>query len=82
MDGVRFDEMPMTQTDFHHAKPIFEYFDGWTEDITGARTLEDLPENARNYVLALEGMSGTRFSAIGVGPDREQTIVRHDLIND
>jgi len=82
VDGVRFDEMPMTQTDFHHAKPIFEYFDGWTEDITGARTLDDLPKNARDYVLALEGMSGTRFSAIGVGPDRDQTIVRFDLIND
>jgi adenylosuccinate synthase len=80
VDGVRFDEMPMTQTDFHHAKPIFEYFPGWTEDITTARTLDDLPENARNYVLALEGMSGTRLSAIGVGPDRDQTIVRHDLI--
>ncbi len=80
VDGVRFDEMPMTQTDFHHAKPIFEYFDGWTEDITGARCLEDLPGNARDYVLALEAMSGTRISAIGVGPDRDQTIVRHDLI--
>jgi adenylosuccinate synthase len=82
VDGVRHDEMPMTQTDFHHAKPIFEYFEGWTEDITGAQTLEDLPENARNYVLALEAMSGTRFSAIGVGPDRDQTIVRYDLIKD
>lgn len=82
VDGVRFDEMPMTQTDFHHAKPIFEYFPGWTEDITSARTMEDLPENARNYVLALEGMSGTRLSAIGVGPARDQTIVRYDLIND
>ena len=65
VDGVRHDEMPMTQTEFHHAKPIFEYFEGWTEDITGARTLEDLPENAKNYVLALEKLSGTRFSAIG-----------------
>ncbi|WP_313814676.1 adenylosuccinate synthetase, partial [Glutamicibacter sp.] len=74
--------MPMTQTDFHHAKPIFEYFDGWTEDISGAKTLEDLPENARNYILALEKISGTRISAIGVGPDRDQTIVRYDLIND
>jgi len=82
VDGVRHDEMPADQSDFHHAKPIFEYFDGWTEDITGARTLDDLPENARNYVLALEKLSGTRFSAIGVGPDRDQTIVVNDLIND
>ncbi len=81
IDGVRFDEMPMTQTDFHHAKPVFEYFDGWTEDITGARTMADLPENAQRYVRALESISGTRFSAIGVGPDRDQTIVIHDLIN-
>ncbi len=80
VDGVRHDEMPMTQTEFHHAKPIFEYFDGWTEDITGARTIEDLPDNAQNYVRALGKMSGTRFSAIGVGPDRDQTIVVNDLI--
>lgn len=81
VDGVRQDEMPMTQTEFHHAKPIFEYFDGWTEDITGARTLADLPRNAQLYVHALEAMSGTRISAIGVGPDRDQTIVIHDLIS-
>ncbi|GGC90635.1 adenylosuccinate synthetase [Tersicoccus solisilvae] len=80
VDGVRHDEMPVTQTEFHHARPVFEYFDGWTEDISGARSLEDLPANARAYVTALESMSGTRFSAIGVGPDREQTIVVHDLI--
>ncbi|WGW12323.1 adenylosuccinate synthase [Saxibacter everestensis] len=81
VDGVRHDEMPMSQSDFHHATPIYEEFDGWTEDITAARTFEDLPINAQNYVLALEKMSGTRISAIGVGPDREQTIVRNDLIN-
>ncbi|MCT1606243.1 adenylosuccinate synthase [Nesterenkonia massiliensis] len=80
VDGVRHDEMPMTQTEFHHAKPIFEHFPGWTEDITGARTLDDLPENARNYVLALERMSGTRFSAVGVGPGRDQVIQVRDLI--
>jgi len=47
VDGVRFDEIPMTQTDFHHAKPIYEYFDGWNESISDAKTLDDLPENAR-----------------------------------
>ncbi|GAB3280412.1 adenylosuccinate synthase [Sinomonas notoginsengisoli] len=81
VDGVRHDEMPMTQTEFHHAKPFFEYFDGWTEDISGARTLDELPANARDYVLALEKLSGTRFSALGVGPDRDQTIVVRDLID-
>lgn len=81
VDGVRVDEMPMTQTGFHHAKPIFEHFDGWQSDITGARTFEDLPPNAQAYVEALERLSGCRISVIGVGPDREQSIVRHDLID-
>ena len=80
VDGVRVEEMPMTQTDFHHANPIYEYFPGWSEDISGARTLEDLPQNARDYVAALEKISGARISAIGVGPDREETIVVHDLL--
>jgi len=80
VDGVRFDEMPVNQTDFHHAKPIFEYFPGWSEDISTARTFEDLPQNARDYVLALEKMSGTRISVIGTGPSRDAVIVRHDLI--
>ncbi|MEX5300158.1 adenylosuccinate synthase [Kocuria sp. CPCC 205292] len=81
VDGVRHDEMPMTQTEFHHAEPVFEHFDGWTENITGCRTLADLPANARAYVEALESMSGTRMSAIGVGPDRDDTIVVRDLID-
>lgn len=81
VDGVRFDELPMSQSDFHHAKPIYEEFPGWTEDISAARTFEDLPVNAQNYVLALEAVSGCRMSVIGVGPDREQSIVRHDLLD-
>ena len=40
VDGVRFDEVPVNQTDFHHAKPILEYFPGWSEDISGARTFD------------------------------------------
>lgn len=81
VDGARHDEMPMTQSEFHHAKPIYEYFPGWTEDITGAKSLDDLPENARKYVEKLEEISGCRISAIGVGPDRDHTIVVRDLID-
>ena len=81
VDGERCDEMPMTQTGFHHAKPILEHFPGWQQDITGARTFEDLPAQAQAYVEALERLSGCRMSVIGVGPDREQSIVRHDLID-
>jgi adenylosuccinate synthase len=60
--------------------PIYEEFPGWSEDITGARTFDDLPETAQQYVLALERISGARISVIGVGPARDQVIVRHDLI--
>ena len=78
--GVRFDEVPVNQTDFHHAVPIYEEFPGWTEDISGAREFSDLPRNAQDYVLALEAMSGSRISAIGVGPARDAIVVRHDLL--
>jgi adenylosuccinate synthase len=81
VDGVRFDEVPVSQSDFHHATPIYEEYPGWTEDITGVRSFDDLPQNARDYVTALEAMSGARISAIGVGPGREAIVVRHDLID-
>ena len=78
IDGERVEEMPMTQTEFHHATPVYEYFDGWKTDISGCRSFEDLPKNAQIYVRALEELSGTRFWGIGVGPGREQTIVVQD----
>ena len=81
VNGVRHDEMPVNQSDFHHATPIYEEFAGWSEDISGARRFEDLPENAQKYIHALEKMSGSRMSAIGVGPEREQVVVRHDLLD-
>ncbi|HZU55232.1 MAG TPA: adenylosuccinate synthase [Actinocrinis sp.] len=74
VDGVRYDELPMTQTDFHHAKPIYEFLPGWDEDITKARDFSDLPTNAQSYVRTLEQMSGAPISAIGVGPERDATI--------
>jgi adenylosuccinate synthase len=81
VDGVRVDEVPASQSDFHHAVPIYEEFPGWSEDITEVREFSDLPKTAQEYVLAIEAMSGARISAIGVGPGREAIVVRHDLIN-
>ena len=80
VDGVRFDEMPVSQSDFHHAKPVYENFAGWSEDITSCKSFSDLPKNAQDYVLAIERMSGARISAIGVGPARDAIIVRHDML--
>jgi adenylosuccinate synthase len=80
VDGRRVNEVPMTQTEFHHAKPIYEFLDGWDEDISGARELGDLPASAQAYVKAIEDLSGARISVIGVGPGRDQAVVVHDLL--
>ncbi len=80
VDGERLDEMPLTQTAFHHAVPVYEQMPGWSEDISGCRTLVELPPNARAYVERVEELAGARISAIGVGPGQEQTIVVNDVL--
>ncbi|KAB7745159.1 adenylosuccinate synthase [Nostocoides sp. F2B08] len=80
VDGVRHEQMPVNQSAFHHAKPVYEYLDGWWEDISGCRTFEELPENAQRYVLRVEELIGARVSAIGVGPGRHEIIERHSLL--
>jgi adenylosuccinate synthase len=80
VNGTRYDVMPMNQSDLHHATPVYEYLDGWTEDITGCREFSQLPPATQAYVRRLEELIGTRISGIGVGPDREQQIPLHDLL--
>jgi adenylosuccinate synthase len=80
IDGVRVEELPASQSDFHHAKPIYEYLPGWKENISNAKSVADLPKNAQEYVKFLEKVSGVQISAIGVGPGRDETIVVRDLI--
>ena len=80
IDGKRIEEVPASQSDFHHAKPIYEYLDGWTEDISNCKKFEELPVNAQKYVKYLEQISGAPMSAIGVGPGRDQTIVVKEFI--
>ncbi|MDN5791316.1 MAG: adenylosuccinate synthase [Micrococcales bacterium] len=77
--GVRHDHMPVNQTDIHHAIPIYEHLGGWWEDITACRTFDELPANARAYVLRVEELIGARVSAIGVGPGRDEIIERYPL---
>ena len=80
VDGKRIEELPASQSDFHHAKPVYEYLPGWSEDISAAKSLDQLPANARAYVKYLEEISGAPVSAVGVGQERDQTIVVRDLI--
>ena len=80
IDGRRVEELPASQSDFHHAKPIYEYLPGWSEDISKARKLSDLPINAQGYIKFLEKISGAPISAIGVGPGRDETIQIREFI--
>jgi adenylosuccinate synthase len=78
--GTRHDEVPMTQTEFHHATPVYEYLDGWWEDISAAKEFDDLPKNAQRYVRAIEDLIGAPVAAIGVGPRRDQTVQLRDVL--
>ena len=73
LDGQRIDHYPASLEQLKRCKPIYEELPGWSEDITGVRNLEDLPENARNYVRRVSELVGVRISTFSVGPDREQT---------
>ena len=67
VEGTRFDEVPVNQSDFHHATPILEYFPGWQEDISGARDVRGTPGRRAGLRARARAMSGTRISVIGVG---------------
>lgn len=82
VNGVRHDEMPVSQSDFHHAKPVYETLPGWKKDITGCRHFEELPENAQRFVEYVESRIGARISVVGVGPGREEVIERHSVLSE
>jgi len=76
VDGETTEDWPMTQTQVHHAVPVYDEFEGWREDITRVTRYADLPKPARVYVEAIERLGGVPVTAVFVGPAREQTLVR------
>ncbi len=68
------EELPSDLEHMAAAVPIYREFPGWRTDISGARSLEELPEAARAYVAALEELVGIPFLLVSVGPDRMETI--------
>jgi adenylosuccinate synthase len=82
VNGVRHDEMPVSQSDFHHAVPVYETLPGWKKDISGARHFDELPENAQRFVEFVESRIGARISVVGVGPGREEVIERHPILSE
>jgi adenylosuccinate synthase len=75
-EGKEYPDFPPHQTIFHHAEPVYTELAGWEEDITSARTWEDLPDAAQHYVDFLEQEAGVPITWVSVGPRRDQTLVR------
>ncbi|WP_040030059.1 adenylosuccinate synthase [Staphylococcus cohnii] len=73
LDGKEITEYPANLKDLQRCKPIFETLPGWTEDVTGCRSLDELPDNARRYLERISELCDVQISIFSVGPDRNQT---------
>jgi adenylosuccinate synthase len=74
VEGSEFHDFPPNQSLFHKAEPIYEDLDGWMEEIDEAKTFEDLPKAAREYVRRIEELVDVPVSVVSVGPAREQSL--------
>ena len=81
IDGERVAHQPVIVDEFAKATPVYEYLEGWSEDISHCRSFEELPATCQAYVRRLEELCRCRISGIGVGQGREQVIMLHDLID-
>jgi adenylosuccinate synthase len=72
--GNVYEDFPPNQTIFNKCAPVWEDFPGWSEDLRGARVLNDLPKEARSYLEALESLSGVPISWASVGPGRDEMV--------
>ncbi len=75
-DEGRFDEYPRQQRVLYESRPVYEELPGWAEDISGARSLEDLPQEARDYIAYVEKAAGVPVTMVSVGPQRAATLSR------
>lgn len=76
LDGEKLLLPPASVNDFERVVPVYENLPGWQTDTTGIQNYDDLPENARAYLARIEEETETRVSMVGVGPSRDQTIIR------
>lgn len=79
LNGETITRYPASLKELAACKPVYEELPGWDEDITGAKTLADLPVNARNYVQRIVELTHADLLTFSVGPDREQTNVLADI---
>jgi adenylosuccinate synthase len=74
LDGSRLETFPESSALLERVTPVYRRFTPWNEDISGCRSVSDLPKAAREYVAFIEESTSTKVSLIGVGPGREDTI--------
>ena len=75
INGKEMDYLPAAVEDQLKVKPIYKVFPGWKTSTKGTRKMEDLPENAKKYILAVENFIGAKISSISTSPEREDTIL-------
>jgi adenylosuccinate synthase len=80
IDSQTLEDVPVIAEDLARVQPVYEQVSGWQEDITGVRSLEELPPAARHYLERIEELVGVEVSGFSVGPDRVQTIITNKKI--
>jgi adenylosuccinate synthase len=75
LNGEQIDYLPEAVEDQLKIKPIYKTFPGWKTSTNGTKNIDDLPENAKNYIYALEDFIGTKISSISTSPERDDTIL-------
>ncbi len=79
LDGKRLETLPASLPDFERMEVHYERFPSWKEDISGVKSFEELPKEAKDYVRALEKLIGISIDLVSVGPEEHQTLVRKEI---
>ena len=80
IDGVEIKQIPASLKTLGKVKPVYEEFAGWLCDISKCRSFDELPANAKKYVQRISEVSGVPLGIVSVGPNRDQTIVLHEVL--
>ena len=75
LNGKKIDHLPSASEDQLKVKPIYKVFEGWKSSTKGIKNIDDLPENAKKYIYAIEDFIGAKISSISTSPEREDTIL-------
>lgn len=82
IDGVTYDYLPQANHLWSKIEPVYEEIEGWQQSTIGAKSIDDLPQKARNYIARIEELCEVKSVIISTGPKREETIILKDLTND